>query len=579
MHGLQLLTVSKFQTNSASSMRNYLLFLLAAGAFVLAGAVPAAAQGSVRRHLVFFRDKAGTPFSVTRPEAFLSARSLARRARQGIAVRVRDLPVNPAYVARVQAVAGAPQVRYTSRWFNAVVIACDSATLARVRALPEVSAAQTLSAASRPTAPTNRLVSTSAPALPVPAKLTTAGEPGTRATYGKTFGQNQLLGAIAMHDAGFRGEGMQIAVFDAGFPGANTIQALLALQSEGRLAGTRNFVDGGRSVFTRDSHGTECLSTMAANAAGFFVGTAPQATYHLCITEDGSSERPVEEANWLAAAEYADSAGVDVISSSLGYTTFDAPARSYTYADLDGRTALSTRAALEAARVGMLVVNSAGNEGNKPWRYVTAPADADSIITVGAVDSLRRKASFSSFGPTADGRLKPTLSAQGVQTFVLTPGGAAIQGNGTSFACPNLAGLVAGFWQANPQLSAQQVISYLTRSASQAAAPDNFLGFGIPNFTAAQALVPPVARQLELYPNPADGSGMLRLRLPMPYLGHELRVRITDSRGALVRDLRLPAAPGDVRVLPVGVLAGGMYTCRVEGVANQPARSIRFTQP
>ncbi|WP_375416011.1 S8 family serine peptidase [uncultured Hymenobacter sp.] len=565
--------------------------LLAPGAAAAQAPVPA--PGTVRRHLVFFRDKAGSPFSLARPEAFLSARSLARRARQRIAVRPRDLPVNPTYLARVRAVAGAPQLRYSSRWLNAAVVACDSATLGRVRALPEVSGTQTLSVGPRRTGGVGqgRVAAASAAKGGVGNQpVLAAGLQGRRATYGPAFPQNELLGAVALHEAGFRGEGMQIAVFDAGFPGVNTVGPFQPLQREGRLAGTRNFVDGGTGVFLRDSHGTSCLSTLAANQPGFFVGSAPQATYYLCITEDAGSERPVEEANWLAAAEYADSAGVDVISSSLGYTLFDAPARSYTYADLNGRTALSSRAALEAARVGMLVVSSAGNEGNKAWRYVTAPADADSIISVGAVDSLGRRAAFSSVGPTADGRLKPELVAQGVQTAVLTPAGAAVRGNGTSFAAPTLAGLAAGFWQAHPQLTAQQVRGYLLRSASQAAAPDNLLGYGIPNFSAAQALVPPAAlpaQELELYPNPpTDGSGTLRLRLPPAYAGLALRVRITDARGALVRDLALPAPtddgrarPDDVRVLAVGALAGGSYICRVEGVGNQPARSLRFVQP
>ena len=567
-------------------MKYSIIGLLLAGG-LLGLRVPAAAQGAVRCHLVYFRDKTGTPFRVDRPEAFLSARSLSRRSRQGLAVRARDLPVNPAYVARVRAVAGAPELRYTSRWLNAAVVACDSGALARVRALPEVSGTQTLSlaptaasagtahvVAARPAVP-NRVLTTAGPAGAWPA-LTSQDD---RATYGKAYGQDELLGAVAMHAAGFRGEGVRIAVLDAGFPGVNTIAALASLQSQGRLAGTRNFVDGGPNVFTRASHGTACLSTLAANQPGFFIGTAPQATYYLCITEDATSERPIEEANWLAAAEYADSAGVDIISSSLGYNLFDAPARSYTYADFDGHTSLSTRAAVEAARVGMLAVVSAGNEGQKTWHYITAPADADSIITVGAVDSLRFKAGFSSFGPTADGRLKPTLAAQGVQTAILTPSGVAVRGNGTSFACPTLAGLAAGFWQAHPQLSAQEVISYLTRSASQAMAPDNSLGYGIPNFTVAQVLVAaPV--ELQLFPNPLDGSGVLRLRLPAAYPpGQELRVRISDARGALVRDFRLPAATGDIRLLPVGMLAGGLYHCQLISAAGQPTRSVRFVQP
>ncbi len=538
-------------------------------------AAQSATQGTVRRHLIYFRDKAGTPYSVAQPQAFLSPRAIARRSRQGIAVLPRDLPVTPAYVAQVRAVAGSPQVVYTSRWFNAAVVACDSATLARITALAPVRSAVTLNRSQKPAPPV-----VSVPATPLVAQRTTA----TRAQYGKAYRQNLQIGALAMHDAGYRGEGMQIAIFDAGFPGVNTVGALQPLFTEQRVAGTRNFVDGGTSVFQRDSHGTNCLSTMAANQSGLFIGTAPKATYHLCITEDIYSEHPIEEANWLAAAEYADSAGVDVISSSLGYTDFDAPSPSYTYADMNGRTAISSRAATFAARVGMVVVNAAGNEGQSNWHYISAPADADSIISVGAVDSLGGHAGFSSFGPSVDGRIKPTLSAMGQATAVISPSGSVFRGNGTSFACPTLAGMVAGFWQANPTLTAQQVIATLRGTASQATSPDNILGYGIPSFvlaynslhpnnpldtTVAAAEVP-----LAVYPNP--GAGVLTLVLPADLRGRPLSVRVLDVRGAVVARLQLPAALGPEAALRLPALARGLYNCEVS--AGELTRTVRFEQ-
>ena len=539
-------------------------------------AAPAGAPGTVRRHLVYFRDKAGTPFSVAQPQAFLSARAIARRTRQGIAVLPRDLPVSPAYVAQIRAVAGRPQVLYTSRWFNAALVSCDSVTLARIAALPGVRAAATLNRAAR-------AGQADAPVNPsaAPAARTLAG----RAFYGSAFAQNQQIGVPGMHDAGYRGEGMQIAVFDAGFPGANRASALQPLFLEQRLASTRNFVDGGTSVYQRSSHGTNCLSTMAANQPGYFVGSAPKATYHLCITEDDNSEHPVEEANWLAAAEYADSTGVDVISSSLGYTDFDAPSPSYTYADMNGRTAISSRAATIAARVGMLVVNAAGNEGNKPWHYISAPADADSILTVGAVDSLGNRASFSSYGPTADGRIKPTLTAMGRATAVLDPNGAAFRGNGTSFSCPVLAGMAAAFWQANPTLTAQQVIAALRSTASQATAPDNSLGYGVPNFGRAynslhpnsplDALASTSADGLTLYPNPR-GTGALVLVVPAALRGVPLAIRILDVRGAVVSSQQLPASSAAEVVLRLGALARGQYLCEVS--AGAVRKTVRFQQ-
>jgi serine protease AprX len=556
-------------------MKKLSLLLLASAALPLLSTTSAAAQGTVRRHLVYFRDKAGTPYSVAQPQNFLSARALARRTRQGIAVRPRDLPVNPAYVTQVRGVAGV-QVRYTSRWFNAVVVECDSTSLRNIAALPAVRTAQTLNRSTQKAKPFT-------PPIQV-ANLQNRSTLGTRTQYGPAFKQNELIGAIAMHDAGYRGEGMHIAVFDAGFPGVDQISAMQPIFQQGRLAGTRNFVDGGRSVYLRHSHGTNCVSAIGANQEGFYIGTAPKATFHLCITEDINSEHPVEEANWLAAAEYADSVGVDVISSSLGYSTFDAPSASYSYADMNGHNAISTRAATMAARVGMLVVSAAGNEGDDPWHFITAPADADSILTVGAVDSFGIHANFSSYGPTADGRIKPTLSSQGVASAVLNPSGGAFRGSGTSYACPILAGMAAGFWQANPTLTAQQVIAALKSTASQANNPDNLLGYGIPNFVRAYNLLNPnmpLAAQagkapstLAIFPNPS-GDGPLTLALPLELRGRALQVRMLDARGAVVHQQQLTAANAEAP-LRLAKLAKGVYTCEVS--AGQTLRTVKFVQ-
>ncbi len=550
----------------------------------LLGAAPAsqAQTGPVRRYFVYFKDKAGTPYTVGQPQQFLSARALGRRSRQGIAVRPRDLPVSPAYLSQVRAVSGQPQVVFTSRWLNGAVLACDSATLARVQQLPAVRSAQLLSRL-LPQAPAAAPAVTPTPPPAAPAS--------PRATYGKAYAQNQLIGAVAMHEAGYQGEGLHIAIFDAGFPGADKITALQNIQTQNRVAGTRNFVDGGRQVYRRNGHGTACLSLIGGELPGYYVGTAPRATFHLCITEDVASESPMEEANWLAAAEYADSAGVDIISSSLGYNTFDDPALSHTYAQLNGRTAIGSLAALGAARAGMVVVNSAGNDGGNSWHYIGVPADADSIITVGAVDSLRNQAGFSSYGPTADGRIKPTLAAMGVASAVLAPSGVAVRGNGTSYACPELAGLVAGFWQANPTLSAQQVIQALAAGASQAQNPDNSLGYGIANFVTANSLLhhgallaaaPAAAAApggLAIFPNPSHLDELM-LALPASLRGQVLRVRLRDARGALVSEQLLPASPAATVPLrrPSRPLAPGAYLCTVQPVAGGAPQTVRFVR-
>ncbi|TGE18097.1 S8 family serine peptidase [Hymenobacter elongatus] len=563
----------RFSTLLFSGLSLGSLSAAAAGSDVPSPAVRAVP--TVRKHLVYFRDKAGSPFTVAQPQAYLSARSIQRRARQNISVLPRDLPVNPSYVAQVKAVPKA-QLWYTSRWFNAAVVECDSTTLATIQTLPFVRSVVTLNRAPQ-TAGADRK-RTPEPVLP----QERAAAP---ADYGTAYGQNNMIGAVAMHSANFRGEGIHIAVFDAGFPGVNQIPAFAPLFQEQRLASTFNFIDKNKDVYLRNNHGTNCLSTMAANQAGFFIGTAPKATYHLCITEDVVPESPVEEMNWLIAAEYSDSVGVDIISSSLGYTTFDDPTKDYSYADLNGRTAISTRAAAVAARVGILVVNSAGNEGGSSWRYVTAPADADSILTVGAVDAGLRRAGFSSVGPTADGRIKPNVAAQGSQAAILTPSGAASRANGTSFSCPIMAGMAAGFWQANRDLTAQQVISFLQRSGSQATAPDNLLGYGIPDFVRAYALAKPGTplsngtpeagvENLAVYPNPSTDE--LFVQLTPSFQGQPLSVRIVDARGAMVAEQQLPATTAAQVQLRPGPLAKGIYTCTISSSKGQ--RTVRFVK-
>ncbi|RAK70064.1 S8 family serine peptidase [Hymenobacter edaphi] len=550
---------------------------LVLAALTLAAPAAQAQSSPVQRHLVYFRDKTGTPYTVAQPQAFLSARAVQRRTRQGIAVLPRDLPVTPAYATQVRNTAGV-RLLYTSRWFNAAVVECSATALAQLQALPFVRTATTLNRNAAASLPVRNPVRPQA----APAAARTAAVP---ADYGLAYGQAEMIGAVAMHNAGYRGEGMQIAVFDAGFPGVDQMAAFAPLRQEGRLLSTFDFVDKDRGVYEKNDHGTLTLSTLAANQTGYFIGTAPKASYHLCITEDIRSEHPVEEANWLIAAEYADSLGVDVISSSLGYTTFDAPSTDHTYAELNGRTAIASRAASVAARVGILVLNSAGNDGNNSWQYIGAPADADSVLTVGAVDTLLVRGSFSSIGPTADGRIKPDLAARGVRATGLSPGNGILQGNGTSYACPILAGMAAGFWQANPSLTAQQVRQFLRSSGTQASSPDNFVGYGVPNFVRAYNLANPGAplaagaprqptEELSVFPNPAGSE--LALYLPEPFRRQALRVRIRDSRGALVSEQRLAAAGREQVPLQLPALSPGAYTCTVE--AGSESRTVRFVR-
>lgn len=273
-----------------------------------------------------------------------------------------------------------------------------------------------------------------------------------------------------------------MAVFDAGFPYMDQIPAFQALFQEGRYLTGYDFVAGDSSIFGDNSHGTQVASVIVANDENIgYLGGAPEVTLLLARTEDALSETRLEEWNWARAAEWADSIGIHIIQSSLGYSTFDNPAENYTYADMNGQTAIITRAARTAARKGILVITSAGNEGASSWRYITAPADADSVIAAGAVNSSGQIAPFSSRGPTADGRIKPDLVALGWGTYIVGLSGSVQQASGTSFSAPLLSALAACLWQAFPEAHAQEIRQALLRSASQADSPDTIYGYGIPD--------------------------------------------------------------------------------------------------
>lgn len=526
------------------------------------------AEAGFRKHLIYFQDKDNSPYSLANPQSFLSERALNRRQKQQIALTRHDLPVNPAYVSGLKS-AGA-QVWYTSRWFNAAVVYCDSTVLGQVLKLNFVKNGQTLNRRNAHTVTIHQRGEN------IPKKLNRNNLrlAADRKSYGLAYNQANMIGAVDMHAAGFRGEGMHVAIFDGGFPGVNQVPAFAHLFNQNRLKATFDFVDRNIDVFEKDTHGTHVLSTMAAYQPGTFIGTAPQANYYLFITEDSRSEHNIEEINWLLAAEYADSAGVDVINSSLGYTTFDPPSRNYSYQDLNGRTSLITRAADFAAATGILVINSAGNEGNKPWRYIGAPADGDSVLSIGAVDSLGRKAPFSSFGPTADGRIKPDLVAQGVSAAIITPSGNITRANGTSFSGPILSGMAVGFWQANPNLTNMQVINYLRRTASQANKPDNLLGYGLPNFIMATALATEEDQHALVFPNPVQNN-QLQIKLGNEFEGKKLTVVIYNMIAQKVSKETIASSPVDQMIkVDVSNLPPGMYSCMV--ISNDNQKAFKF---
>lgn len=490
-----------------------------------------------KKFWIQFANKANNGYSVDEPQAFLSQKAIERRARQRIAISENDLPITETYVDQVAALGA--RVLNRSKWFNAITIELeDSAAFIAIQQLPCVLGSNQVARVKVKSTEEVLMQELAKMYEKSKAAITYKASPGADLLYGDGEIQVKMLQGHKLHQMGFRGQGMTIAILDAGFYHVDEIAFFDSLRNANRILGTRDFVTGGESVFEDNSHGLSVLSTMAANIPGIFVGTAPDASYWLLRTEDADSEFIIEEDNWVRGAEFADSVGVDVINSSLGYTTFDDPQTSHTYQQLDGNTTRITIGADVAASKGILVVNSAGNSGSDPWKYIGAPADADSILTVGAVDSNGDYALFSSIGPSVDGRIKPNITAMGQNTLVVASSGNIARSNGTSFSSPIMAGLVACLWQAHPTVPMMTVIKALEKSADQADRPDAYKGFGIPNFLRAHAILAnaestaiPKDSIVNVYPNPFIEGVSVEF---YSQVEQDLKVNIYKSNGKLL---------------------------------------------
>ena len=465
-------------------------------------------------------DKQGSAYSLDHPGRWLSHKAIERRRRQGLPLDSTDLPVSARYLREMerwanqggrlrdssaaQTTEAAPESRHrrkrpdwqivgTSRWQNTVLVRSSDTTLLRgLAGLGFVSEARQVWESPD---------SIDRHALKV--KVHDKWNPWDSIRgehYGNGRDQIEMLQGQRLHNIGLRGHGMTIAVLDGGFQNCDQIPAIL----RATILGARDFVcpetpakststsgaveytavpqQSPARLFRETDHGTKVLSAMAANEPQILVGTAPEARYWLLRCEDQQTEQPVEEDYWTMAAEFADSAGVDIISSSLGYNEYDGHRGDYRLRDLDGRTALISRTASLLARKGIILVNSAGNLGMGPWKKITFPADAEDILTVGAVNYDRKNAPFCGVGPTQDGRVKPDVTALGSPASLISGRGTVIRDMGTSFSTPIVAGLVACLWQALPQKSAKEIIHLVRQSSNQYEEPDNIYGYGIPNF-------------------------------------------------------------------------------------------------
>ena len=436
---------------------------------------------------VYLHDKKQSPYSTSRPEEFLSPKALARRAKFGIKADRHDLPVSPAYLRRLTETSRG-RVHNVSKWLNTAVIALgDTTCLDAVRSLAFVDSLckvhetpdSVRTVVSRPDRRVWLADSLDMATLAFPQSLCPKGY------YGWSTNQVEMLGVDRLHEAGFRGKGVEIAIIDGGFYNADIIPGLAHCP----ILGIKNFAKPGENTYEDNTHGMNVLSCIGALEPEKLVGTAPEASFYLLQSEVVETETQIEEDNWCAAIEYADSVGADIVTSSLGYYSFDDAAMNHVYEDLDGHTAQISREASLAAGRGLLLLNSAGNSGNDPWKKIGFPADATDMLTVGAVDSDGQNANFSSIGNTADGRIKPDVMAQGEYAFGYSRGGHPSSLNGTSFSTPILCGGVACLMQAYPKLKPTEIIRIVRQAGDRSRRPNNIYGYGIPNlYDAYQSL-------------------------------------------------------------------------------------------
>ncbi|OYU95685.1 MAG: hypothetical protein CFE21_11140 [Bacteroidetes bacterium B1(2017)] len=509
------------------------------------------AKAKANYYLVYFTNKA------PHAKVCLSEMSQAMRSRKGVKLDEKDLAVSTNYCSLIKATC--KTYFGASRWLNAVCIKAEPKQVEQLKKFNFVAKIEPIKA--------SKLIPLETAEL-APGALLSSNT------------QLEMLELDRLHKQGYTGKGMKIAVFDNGFTKVDVLGPYKHLYRDGRILQTKNFTDPSRSVYQMGSdgeHGSRVFSVLAALMPPNFVGTAYDASYYLAVTEDMTRESELEEWNWLKAAEWADSLGTDIISTSLGYATNFTIGSDHIYEEMDGKTTIISRAANLAASRGILVVNSAGNEGQNKWRHIIAPADADSCLAVGAVDAWQNYASFSSTGPSFDGRIKPDVAAMGGLTITLLPQGWLKTGQGTSFACPMMSGFAACIWQLNPSLKNMELFQLIKKSGNQAQNPDTFLGYGIPSADSLYYWIKGeqlparvnIANRLTVYPNP--GNGLFEIAWYNYDETVQTTLEIYDSQGkeiyfqAQTFEANYKTYPLDLRMLH---LRKGLYYLRIKGIDN-----------
>lgn len=422
-------------------------------------------------YFVQFKNKKNTSYTISNPSAYLSDKAIARRQFYNIAIDSTDLPVNTTYLNAIKLTG--VSLHSVSKWMNgATILVTDSTIIQEIRDLSFVERVEHTGIQETAMESAQKIKSYSS------------------IDYGTALKQTDMINGRKLHDLGYTGKGINIGVMDAGFLMADVNQAFDSMRIQGRYLGSKNIAEPGESVFLDDAHGSNVLAIMGGITNGSYLGTAPHANYLLIETEYVPTEYPVEVDNWVSGIEYADSMGMDVINSSLGYTYFDDPKFDFTYQDMNGKVSRASRAATMAALKGMIVCVSAGNSGTSVWKYLGSPSDADGILAVGSVLSDSTISPFSSYGPSADNRIKPDVCAQGTSTAYINTVGNATTGNGTSYSSPVIAGMMACFLQFTrknfPNKSISETIHAVKASAHLFENPNDRFGNGIPDFMKAK---------------------------------------------------------------------------------------------
>lgn len=437
--------------------------------------INAVSQIAPDTYIIKFKDKKNIDYNIDKPEEFLSERAILRRQNYNIPITKQDLPVDKKYIKDLKKMGF--EIYAVSKWFNlAVVYTKNKELLEEAYNLPFVEKDYKTGYVEKKSKKRKRARRI---------RIRTEQDTSLAFDYGRGENQIKMLNGHYLHNRGWTGEGIQIALMDAGFYKVNSLPSFDSLHANKQIIGVRDFVERDGDVYKDDTHGMQVLSTIGANCPGKLVGTAPKAKFWLLRTEDSKSEYIVEEYYWINAAEFADSVGVDMIHTSLGYNDFDDKINSHTYKEMNGNSAPVSIGADIASSKGILVVTSAGNEGNDPWKYMSAPADADSVLAVGSVNSLGKVSNFSSRGPSSDNRVKPEVMAKGFFAAVQGRRKKMTTSSGTSFSGPIMAGAVACLWQANPEFNNMEIIDAVIKSCNKYRKPNDDYGYGIPDFAKA----------------------------------------------------------------------------------------------